>query len=110
MIGTGRWSVIFNCWFPLARLALQGSDGAFEVEYLPERDAEVQQPDATHRASYPTGSDYSLQTLYARLARSIQQKIVVAPITNSPHTVGPPRQYGQEQAYLEAQNNIENDA
>ena len=50
---------------------LQRCDCLFEVEDLPDGDAEIQQSDATYRTTHPTGSDNSLQSLNARLLRSI---------------------------------------
>ena len=50
---------------------LQRGDCLFEVEDFPDGDAEIQQPDATHRTAYPTRSDHSRQSLNARLLRSI---------------------------------------
>ena len=95
---------------PSARLVLQSSDGAFEVEDLPERNAEIQESDATHRAAHPAGGDDRLQTLNTRLARSIQQKVVVAPIADSPHAMRPPRRHGEKDANLEAEDDVENNA
>ncbi len=92
------------------RFVLQGNDGSLEVENLPERDAEVQKADAAHRAAHPTGSDHSLQTLNTRLARSIQQKIVVAPIADSPHSVRPPGRNREKDADFEAEDDVENNA
>src|ERR1044072_7556771 len=108
MIGTG--SDIFGRTLPNARLVLQSSDGAVEVEDLPERDAEIQKSDTADRTAHPTGSDHCLQTHNACLARRIQQKIVVAPIADSPHAVRPPRRHRQKDSNLEAQNNIKNNA
>src|SRR5215470_2194395 len=110
MIGSGNFSDIFGRTLPDARLVLQGSDGAFEVENLPKRDAEIQQSNTTHRAAHPTGSDHCLQTLNARRARSIQQKVVVAPIADAPHSVRPPRRYREKNANLEAQDDVKNNA
>src|ERR1051325_2034470 len=91
-------------------MMLQSSDGAFEVENLPERDSEIQKSDATHSASHPTRRNHRLQTLYARLARSIQQKIIIAPIADAPHPMRPPRQHSQEQPDLEAKDDVKNNA
>ena len=105
MIGTGR--DIFGRALPGARLVLQSSDGAFEVEDLPERDAEIQKSDTTHRAAHPTGRDHCLQTLNACRARSIQQKVVVAPVAQTPHSLRPPRKNRKEYSYLKAENDVE---
>src|SRR5689334_18806941 len=110
MIGSGNFSGMVRRTLPRARLVLQSSNGAFEVEDLPECDAEIQQPDTTYRATHPTGSDYCLQTLNACRARSIQQKVVVAPIADSPHSVRPPRRHGEKNANLEAQDDVKNNA
>src|SRR5215213_2055668 len=110
MIGIGSFSDIFGRTLPDARLVLQSSDGAFEVEDLPERDAHIQKPDTTDRAAHPTGSDYCLQPLNTCLAGSIQQKVVVAPIADSPHAVRPPRRHRKKDANLEAQNDVKNNA
>ena len=108
MIGTGR--DIFGRALPGARLVLQSSDGATEVEDFPERDAEIQKSDTADCAPHPTGSDHCLQTLNACLAGSIQQKVVVAPIADSPHSVRPPRRHGEKNANLEAQDDVKNNA
>lgn len=50
---------------------LQRCDCLSEVEDFPDGDAEVQQSDTTYRTTHPAGSDNSLQTLNARLLRSI---------------------------------------
>src|SRR6185369_12530457 len=106
MIGTGR--DIFGRALPGARLVLQSSDGAFEVENLPERDAEIQKSDTADRAAHPTRSDHRLQTHNACLAGRIQQKVVVTPIADSPHAVRPPRRHRQKDSNLEAQNDVKN--
>src|SRR5215211_7736657 len=106
MIGSGSISGTL----PRARLVLQGSDGAFEVENLPERYPEIQKSDTANRAAHPTGSDHCLQTLNTCLAGSIQQKVVVAPIADSPHAVRPPRRHREKDPNLEAQNDVNNNA
>ena len=95
---------------PGARLILQSSDCAFEVEDLPERDAEIQKSDTAHRAAHPTGSDHCLQTLNACRAGSIQQKVVVAPIADSPHSVWPPGRHGKKDADLKAKDDVKDNA
>src|SRR6476660_2268151 len=95
---------------PSTRLVLQGSDGAFEVEDLPKRNAEIQQSDAAHSAAHPTGSDHCLQTLNACRAGRIQQKVIIAPIADSPHSMRPPRRHGEKNANLEAQDDVKNNA
>src|ERR1043165_4718962 len=110
MIGSGNFSGIVGRTLPGARLVLQGRDSAFEVEDLPERDAEIQESDTTHRAAHPPGSDHCLQTLNTCFVGSIQQKVVVAPIADSPHSVWPPRRHGKENANLEAQDDVKNNA
>ena len=95
---------------PSARLVLQSSDGAFEVENLPERNTEIQEPDATHRAAHPAGGDHRLQTLNTRLARSIQEKVVVAPIADPPHAMRPPRRHSEKDADLETEDDVKNNA
>src|SRR6185436_136578 len=106
MIGSGNFSGMVGRTLPGARLVLQSRDGAFEVENLPERDAEVQKSDTADRTAHPTGSDHCLQTLNACLAGSIQQKVVITPIADSPHAVRPPRRHRQKDSNLEAQNNV----
>src|SRR6185369_16399023 len=110
MIGSGNFSGIVGRSLPGVRLVLQRSHGAFEVEDLPERDAEIQKPDTTHRTAHPAGSNDCLQTLNTSLVRSIQQKVIVAPIANSPHAVRPPWRHGEKDANLEAQDDIKNNA
>src|SRR5215213_4520257 len=110
MIGSGNFSGIGGRTLPGARLVLQSSDGAFEVEDLPKRDAEIQKSDTTHRAAHPAGSDHCLQTLNACLACSIQQKVVTAPIADSPHSVRPPWRHREKDADLEAEDDVKNDA
>ena len=107
MIGSGRSSGIVG---GSISLVLQSADGLFEVEDLPESDSEIQKPDATDSATDPTRRNNRLQPLNARLAGSIQQKIVVAPIADSPHTLRPPGQHGKEDADLEAKDNVEDNA
>ena len=89
---------------------LQRGDCLFEVEDFPDGDAEIQKSDAAHRAAHPTGSDDRLQSLNARRARSIQQKIVVPPVAHSPHSLRPPRHYGERNADLDTENDVKNDA
>ena len=50
---------------------LQRCDCLSEVEDFPDCDAEIQEPHATDSATHPAGSDDSLQSLNARLARGI---------------------------------------
>ena len=50
---------------------LQRGDRLFEVEDLPDCDAEVQQADAAHGPAHPTRSDDGLQTVNPRFLRSI---------------------------------------
>jgi len=110
MIGSGNFGGIVGRTLPGTRLVLEGSDGAFEIEDLPERDAEIQQSDTAHRAAHPTGSDHCLQSLDTRFVGRIQQKIVVAPIADAPHAVRPPRSDGKKDANLEAQDDVKNNA
>src|SRR5215213_4125829 len=110
MIGSGNFSGIVGRTLPGARLVLQSSDGAFEVEDLPERDAEIQKSDTTHGAAYPAGSDHCLQTLNAGLVSSIQQKVIVAPIADSPHSMRPPGRNREKDADLKAKNDVKNNA
>src|SRR5215213_2520830 len=110
MIGSGSFSGIVRRTLPRARLVLQSSDGALEVENLPERDPEIQESDTAHRAAHPTGSDHCLQTLNTCLAGSIQQKVVVAPVADAPHAVRPPRRHREKDPNLEAQDDVKNNA
>src|SRR5689334_514738 len=88
--GRGRFSdILGSCG--RSDLVLQRGDCLFEVEYLPDGDAQVQQSDAANSAAHPTRSDDGLQPLDARLLRSIQQEEVVAPIAEAPHSLRPPR-------------------
>jgi len=87
---------------------LQSDDSTFEVEDLPERNAEIQKPDTANRAANPAGSNHSLQSLNARFARRIEQKIIVAPIADAPHAVRPPWRHREKDTNLEAQDNVEN--
>src|SRR6185369_6353299 len=108
MIGTVTFSGII---LPgRARLVLQSDNGAFEIENLPERNSEIQKPDTTYRATNPTGSNHSLQSLDARLARGVKQKIIVAPIADAPHSVRPPWRHCEKDTNLEAQNNVKDNA
>ena len=49
----------------------KAADCLFEVEDFPERDAEIQKPDAAHGATDPARRDNCLYSLDASLARSI---------------------------------------
>lgn len=89
---------------------LQCGDCLFEMENFPDGDAEIQQTDAAHGATHPTGSDDLLQSLNARRARSIQQKIVVAPVAQAPHILRPPRHHRECNADLDTENDVKNDA
>ena len=80
------------------------------MEYFPEGDPDIQEADASDRATYPSGSNDSLQRMHACLARRIQQKIVVAPVANSPHALWPPGQHGEKDADFQAQDDVEYDA
>src|SRR5215207_1703002 len=102
MIGSGRSSGIVRRFTRGTRLVLQSSDRAFEVKDFPESNAEIQDPNTTNSAPDPSRSDDCLQSLNTRLASSIQQEIVVAPIANSPHPLRPPGQNCKEDADFKA--------
>src|ERR1044072_3528246 len=110
MIGTGNFSAIILRLRRRTRLVLQRNDGAFEIKNLPERNSEIQKPDPAHRAANPTGSNHCLQSLNPRLARSVKQKIIVAPVADSPHSVRPPRRHREKDTNLEAKDNVKDNA
>ena len=79
------------------------------MEYLPEGDPDIQEADASDRATYPSGSNDSLQRMHACFARRVQEKIVVAPVTQTKRTLRNPRQQHEHDADFQAENNIEDD-
>ena len=91
-------------------LLLKRSNRLLEMENLPESNTEVQEADAGNSATHPAGSNHSLQTLHSSLARSVEQKVIVTPVAQPPHSLWPPWQHGQEETYFQAQDNVEDNA
>lgn len=84
------------------------------MRYLPAGYHQIQNPYAAHSAAHPSRCDDRAQALQAGLLRSVEQEIVVAPIAQSQrrqerHDMNP-RQKGQHDADLNAQDNIEDDS
>ena len=78
-----------------------------ELEDLPESDSEIQDADTCYGASNPSGGHHCLQSVVSGLARSIEQKIVVAPVTESQGALRDPRQQSEDNADLEAKDYVE---
>ena len=77
------------------------------MKYFPEGDPDVQETNACHCPTYPTGSNYSLQVIHAGFARSVKQKIIVAPVTQPEGTLRDPRQEREHNTDLQAEDDIE---
>lgn len=80
------------------------------MKYFPKRNANIQDTDTCYRSPDPTGSDDSLQAIDARLARRVQEKVVVTPVAQAKCALRNPGQKREHNANLEAKNNVENDA
>ncbi len=81
-----------------------------EMEYFPESNPDVQETNASHCPTHPSGGNHSLQRIHAGFARGVQQKIVIAPVTH--YTESALRNPGQEREHdadLQAEDDIEND-
>lgn len=83
-------------------------DSLLEMKYFPEGDPDVQETNASHCPTYPSGGNYSLQYV-AGFARSVQQKIVVAPVAQPKRPLGNPWQEGEHNADFQAEDDIEDD-
>ena len=92
------------------RTLLQRTHSLLEMEYFPKGDPDVQKSDAGNRSPDPSRSNDRLQRVHAGLARSVQEKIVVAPVAQAKRALRDPRQEGEHQANLQAEDNIKNDA
>lgn len=84
------------------------------MRYLPEGYHQIQDSYAAHSAAYPTRRDDRAQALQASLLRSVEKKIIVAPIAQTQrrqerHDMNP-RQKRQHDADFQAQDNIEDDS
>ena len=93
-----------------ACFSLQGTDGLFEMEHLPESNSQVQYTHTGDRATHPTGGDDRLQTVDAGLARGVKQKVVIAPIAQAKKPLWNPGQEHQNQPDLQAKDDVKNDA
>ena len=77
------------------------------MKQLPKSHRDVQKSDARNGSAHPPRRHEALQTVTG-LARGQQQKIVVAPIAQSPPAVRHPGQNGEHYADLKAQDYVEN--
>src|SRR6266851_379877 len=95
-----------------ACFTLQSTDGAVEVQNLPEGDSQIQNTHTGDCAAHPTRRDDRLQTVDAGLVRRIEQKIVVAPIAQGKpqKSLRNPGHKRQHQPDLQAKDNVENGA
>ena len=84
-------------------------DSLLEMKYFPEGDPDVQETNASHCSTYPSGGNDSLQCVNAGFARGVQQKIVVAPVAQPESALRNPRQEREHNADLQAEDDIEND-
>ena len=85
-------------------------DSLLEMKYFPEGDADVQETNAGHCATHPSGGNHSLQGIHAGFARGVQQKIVIAPVAHNPESaLRNPGQEREHNADLQAEDDIEND-
>ena len=80
------------------------------MKNFPESYPEVQKPNSRDRAAHPSRSDKSLQSVGAGLARRVQEKIIVTPVTQAQGALRDPRQERKHDANLETENNVEDDA
>ena len=85
-------------------LSLECSNSLLEMEYFPKRNSQIQHANASYRAAHPTRRDYCLQTITG-LARGVEQKVVVTPITQgqAQESLRDPGQKRQGYADFEAQ-------
>ena len=84
-------------------------DSLLEMKYFPEGDPDVQETNAGHSATHPSGSNYSLQRIPFGFARGVHQKIVVAPVAQPESALRNPRQEGEHNADFQAEDDIEDD-
>ena len=81
-----------------------------EMEYFPESNPDVQETNASHCPTNPSGGNNGLQGIHAGFARGVQQKIVIAPVAHNPESaLRNPRQEREHNADLQAEDDIEND-
>lgn len=89
---------------------MQSAQGLLEIKDLPECHPQVQQAQTSYRTSNPSGSHHALQTIESGFTSRVQQKVVVAPVTQAEKPLRNPRQQGEHYANFQAQNDVENDA
>jgi hypothetical protein len=90
--------------------SLKRSHALFEMKDLPERDPDVENADATHSASHPTGRDDTLQGVTSGLPRRVEEKVIITPIAQYPQrTLRHPGQESEDQTDLKTEHNIKND-
>ena len=77
------------------------------MKELPEPHRYVQEANARDGSAHPSRRDETLQAVTG-LTRRQQQKVIVAPVAETPPAVRHPRQDGEHNADLEAQDYVEN--
>lgn len=82
----------------------------FEVENLPKCHAEIQQSEAGDGAAHPARRHHVLQPIESGFAGGVEEKIVVAPITQAEEALGNPRQQRQHNADFQAKDDVKNNA
>ena len=82
----------------------------FEVKDLPERHAQIQQTETGDGASYPSGGHHTLQLIESGFTRGVEQKIIVAPITQAEKALRNPGQERQHNANFQAKNDVKDNA
>lgn len=82
----------------------------FEVEDFPKGHAEIEQAETGHGAAYPARGHHALQSIKSRLARRVEQKIIIAPVAQTEKTLRNPGQQREHNANFQAKNDVKNDA
>jgi hypothetical protein len=78
---------------------------------LPKSDANIQDANAANCAAHPTRGYNILESVHSRLARRVEQKVIVAPVAQySKRSLRYPGQKREYQADLETKNDIEDNA
>jgi hypothetical protein len=77
---------------------------------FPEGNPEIQDTNSGYCAANPTGGNNRLQTVITRFPTGVEQKVIVSPIAKAERTLRYPRQECQDNADLEAQDDVEDNA
>ena len=75
---------------------------------LPDCDTQSAQSESRYCAAHPARGDSVLQTLESRPLGCVKEEKIVAPVTEAERRI--PRQQGEHDTHLEAQDDIEDNA